>query len=981
MEKLRSLITPDEYSVLKVSKNTIELIRFHAEIEDKSKLERVINKLDNKLIKLKDFHDLFKIRASEARLDFPNKHTWDSFFREAKDMNEMKSGERPDTIHISNLPIRWFVPYHLSGEEDLKPSEKIFYRIFEKFGRIRHVDIPICDPYRNKMKSQLSGLQTFSFDEKDFFEGYVQFKDYGGFVKAMDAFRGMKLLHKDIDFNETYMVNIKVDFDKTKHMSEGSIRRREIVRERLIRKQKEKEEKELIAKEEVRKIQEAERLGCFFIFRVKLLLYSIRFEFATSRQKELDQKKEKEKRRREREEHRKAKILAQLKIKDADEINDKIAKEEKKLLNAQRKLEAIRLIEELFRRVKVTKNKQEVRGDPERNFLANDELSRYKRSSEKEFHSRQNNLHHSIAGRVVLKTILSKKVKLRRDSSSSDSSVSQEKIDNGNKSVKPEGPPKEYPLMYPQYPQIQNPVYPYFTPVGLPIREQTYFPYHPKNRGFYKGAGPSREEVEEVTTKISEATTKTFTITHQNYKRNITDTSKNFSKNTTTEIRVVTADQGADQDQIIEDRDHDGDPTVDREDHVRVAALEGHIPAADHVRGPGRSLDVRRARTVTGIDLEREVPNLAADRERRRNRDLVVELQYYKEQLKMNLIEAKITAMIALGLGSLAMGLLPLLLTRFSRNNHPLFLSTLLCFGAGVLLSTSMVHMLPEIRESLGNFVDYAELFFCGGFFILYFIDEMVHLFKTQQHERATQNENKPLIQNSRRRHSTGACNTYGTTGDETQLLNQPSYNPNYQSRDDVSTAAVASTSYSDLHTHNITSHNPSQLCHIGHHAPCRTTNTSSLSLIVALTVHAILEGLAVGLEDSTSQVLLMLAAIASHKLVVGFCFGAELSSSNTTTPCQYFTAIILFSFGSVLGIVIGLSITDLNERLPILLIPVLQAFAGGTLLYITVSEVLPRERAQWHQIHEKKTAGIFQFIAVGIGFTVMSILINILHD
>ncbi|KAK9744586.1 hypothetical protein QE152_g7625 [Popillia japonica] len=535
MEKLRSLITPDEYSVLKVSKNTIELIRFHAEIEDKSKLERVINKLDNKLIKLKEFHDLFKIRATEAKLDFPNKHMWDSFFREAKDMNEMKSGERPDTIHISNLPIRWFVPYHLTGEEDLKPSEKIFYRIFEKFGRIRHVDIPICDPYRNKsekifyrifekfgrirhvdipicdpyrnkMKSQLSGLQTFSFDEKDFFEGYVQFKDYGGFVKAMDAFRGMKLLHKDVDFNETsmdafrgmkllhkdvdfnetYMVNIKVDFDKTKHMTEGSIRRREIVREsktkhmtegsirrreivreRLIRKQKEKEQKELLAKEEVRKNQEAER------------------------QKELDQKQEKEKRRREREEHRKAKILAQLKIKDADEINDKIAKEEKKLLNAQRKLEAIRLIEELFRRVK---NKQEIRGDPDRNFIANDELSKYKKSSEKEFHSRRNSLHHSIAGRVVLKTILSKKVKLRRDSSSSGSSTSQEqrKIDNGNKRVRAEDAPKEYPLIYPQYPQIQNPVYPYFTPVGLPIREQSYFPYHPKSRGFYKGAGPSR---------------------------------------------------------------------------------------------------------------------------------------------------------------------------------------------------------------------------------------------------------------------------------------------------------------------------------------------------------------------------------------------------------------------------------------------------------------------------------------------------------
>lgn len=40
-------------------------------------------------------------------------------------------------------------------------------------------------------------------------------------------------------------------------------------------------------------------------------------------------------------------------MKESDDINEKIAKEEKKLLKVQRKLEAIRLIEELFRRIKV----------------------------------------------------------------------------------------------------------------------------------------------------------------------------------------------------------------------------------------------------------------------------------------------------------------------------------------------------------------------------------------------------------------------------------------------------------------------------------------------------------------------------------------------------------------------------------------------------------------------------------------------------
>ena len=34
---------------------------------------------------------------------------WDSFFRENKEMNEMKAGERPDTIKIENLPCKWSV--------------------------------------------------------------------------------------------------------------------------------------------------------------------------------------------------------------------------------------------------------------------------------------------------------------------------------------------------------------------------------------------------------------------------------------------------------------------------------------------------------------------------------------------------------------------------------------------------------------------------------------------------------------------------------------------------------------------------------------------------------------------------------------------------------------------------------------------------------------------------------------------------------
>lgn len=257
MDRLKELIKPDEFTVLKVTKTTLEFVRFEAEVEKYSKLERIVSKIHNKMIKLKEFSELMRVRAAEYQSEFPNRRMWDAFFSEAKDMNEMKPGERPDTIHIANLPSKWFVPYHLSNEEDVTPSEKIFYKIFEKFGNIRYVDIPICDPYRKKMKDHISGLKYSTFEKMDWFEGYVQFKDYMGFTKAMDHFRDKKLVHKEEDGEME--VEIKVNFDKTKHLSDASIRRREIVRDRLVKKAREKEEKELKELEEKRKQEEAER--------------------------------------------------------------------------------------------------------------------------------------------------------------------------------------------------------------------------------------------------------------------------------------------------------------------------------------------------------------------------------------------------------------------------------------------------------------------------------------------------------------------------------------------------------------------------------------------------------------------------------------------------------------------------------------------------------------------------------------------------
>lgn len=63
----------------------------------------------------------------------------------------------------------------------------------------------------------------------------------------------------------------------------------------------------------------------------------------------------------------------------------------------------------------------------------------------------------------------------------------------------------------------------------------------------------------------------------------------------------------------------------------------------------------------------------------------------------MNPDFAKVVAILALGFGSLLMGLLPAALSRYNLRRNQVLQTVLLCFGAGILLATSLVHMLPEV--------------------------------------------------------------------------------------------------------------------------------------------------------------------------------------------------------------------------------------------------------------------------------------------
>ncbi|XP_042830823.1 A-kinase anchor protein 17B-like [Panthera tigris] len=259
LDQLKSLICPDQFTTVRLSKSTKDFIRFEGEAETRSLVQILKAKLHGKIIKLHGLKTDLKVVATDAQGE------WERFPREKEASSsdgaeEQDQDKSPDSIYFEGLPCKWFAPKGSSGE---KPCEEILRVVFESFGKIKNVDIPMLDPYREVTTGGNFGGFGFGLQT---FEAFIQYQESTDFVKAMESLRGMKLMLKGDD-GKALACNIKVMFDRTKHFSEGAIRRRnqerlklqELEEERKKEKRRDEEEAARKRKEEERRAQEKRR--------------------------------------------------------------------------------------------------------------------------------------------------------------------------------------------------------------------------------------------------------------------------------------------------------------------------------------------------------------------------------------------------------------------------------------------------------------------------------------------------------------------------------------------------------------------------------------------------------------------------------------------------------------------------------------------------------------------------------------------------
>jgi len=372
----------------------------------------------------------------------------------------------------------------------------------------------------------------------------------------------------------------------------------------------------------------------------------------------------------------------------------------------------------------------------------------------------------------------------------------------------------------------------------------------------------------------------------------------------------------------------------------------------------------------------------------------------------MEVTATKVVVLLLLGTIKLVFGLAPLILARvFKKRGNGYwvkkFIGAVLCIGGGVLLSTVFIHMLKEVRESMDRArymgmlpqdADYpfAELIICMGFLLILLVESIVHKFCGGHGPPVSDCKQEDYLDSPEEI----TVRIPRVTGSQ-HVFDNPAYleeSPCKEGAEAVKPSSGASPYFANkkmeatgsvLNMPTNSYNSATDSLAIRH---CKTpskvkqardtrkllSSVRGFLVVVALSVHSLFEGMAVGLEETSGGVWQLFMAIAIHSIAIVFCIGMEMVSSGTR-QARIILSMVVLSVVTPLGVVMGLLLTlhaQTETGAHVLLVGVLQGVAAGTLLYITFFEVLARDKLAKYGM-----SGLVGALVITLGFTIMAAL------
>ncbi|XGW22478.1 hypothetical protein V3C99_005032 [Haemonchus contortus] len=302
-------------------------------------------------------------------------------------------------------------------------------------------------------------------------------------------------------------------------------------------------------------------------------------------------------------------------------------------------------------------------------------------------------------------------------------------------------------------------------------------------------------------------------------------------------------------------------------------------------------------------------------------------------------------------------GFIPLKLLRFlnktqgDNKKRGRWLSLLSCFSGGVFMGTCFLDIIPHINENYEDFkvlsgtnfeFPLPQFFTCVGFFLVYLIEEIcIKVFAMKHDHSSTVEVEKPV-----QKDTLNLRNTQALLGlmDDYELKPTTGLPTNSLVMEETANYAVAESSEGSL--------------------------LKSLTFAVAMSFHSILEGFALGVQNTTARIVTLFISLILHKGVEAFSVGLQISKGNSNKLKAVIATILIYAMmtplGSGLGTLLQMSnISRLHKDGAVL---ILESLAAGTFIYVTFLEVLAHEKDNEHN-------SLKQLLAIFIGFAVIAAL------
>lgn len=118
----------------------------------------------------------------------------------------------------------------------------------------------------------------------------------------------------------------------------------------------------------------------------------------------------------------------------------------------------------------------------------------------------------------------------------------------------------------------------------------------------------------------------------------------------------------------------------------------------------------------------------------------------------------------------------------------------------------------------------------------------------------------------------------------------------------------------------------------------------STYALVIALSLHSVLAGLALGAQHALDNLLVIVVAILAHKSAEGSALGISLAAAHLA-PRRAHALLLLFALTTPLGVLLGVGVDHFTSAAPgTLFEAIMLSLTGGTFLYIAAVDIIQDE-------------------------------------